>query len=145
MAIRCVYGALSSLCVDIDIVHVPVTLWNLWLDDGIVWNMLLLSLWNGLLYQYSFYFGSWLVTVWDMVHEWQFWWAQYRVQWVAFVNILMKLHIPWKQGIYYLINSQLYISLPVPGNKFMFITLVNHKRIRGESRDGHTCSLLRGL
>jgi len=36
MAIRCVYGALSSLCVDIDIVHVPVTLWNLWLDDGIV-------------------------------------------------------------------------------------------------------------
>ena len=36
MAIRHVYGAQSSLCVKTDIVHVPVTLWNLWLVDGIV-------------------------------------------------------------------------------------------------------------
>lgn len=145
MAIRHAYGSLPSLCVDTDIVHVPVALWNLWLDDGIVWNMLLPSLWNGLIYQYPFYFGSWLMTVWDMDMNGIFDWTQYRVQWVAFVNILMKLHIPWKQGIYYVINSQLYISLRVPGNKFMFITLVNHKWIRGESRDGHTCRLLRGL
>jgi hypothetical protein len=49
----------------------------------------------------------------------------------------MKLHIPRNQGISKLVNSQLYISLPVPGNKFMFITLVNHKLIRGESKAGH--------
>ena len=36
MAIRHVYGALLLLCVDTDFVHVPVTLWNLWLDDGIM-------------------------------------------------------------------------------------------------------------
>lgn len=71
---------------------------------------------------------SWL---WDMDMNGRSDWAQYRVQWVAFVNILMELHIPWKQGIYYLINSQLYISFCVPGNKFMFITLVNHKWIKG--------------
>jgi len=35
MAIRHVYGAMPALCVDTD-VHVLVTLWNLWLDDGIM-------------------------------------------------------------------------------------------------------------
>jgi len=36
MAIRHAYGALLSLRVDTDVVHVPVTLWNLWLDDRIM-------------------------------------------------------------------------------------------------------------
>ena len=87
MAIRHVYGALLSLCVDTDIVHVPLTLLNLWLDDGVMWIMLLPSLWNGLVYQWPFYFGSWLVTEWDRDMNGWFYWAQYRVQRVAFVNI----------------------------------------------------------
>ena len=36
MTIKHVYGTLSALCVDTDVVHVPVTLWSLWLDDGIM-------------------------------------------------------------------------------------------------------------